>query len=463
MDRITLDYTNALASTIGPDHGVQESELAGMQGVLSEAQEKVESRRTLDLRWLDLPYQSDVHQEILRYAEEVQGRFENVVVLGIGGSALGNRALHSALNSPFHEMSPPSGAPRLFILDNVDPDLVGEFLDTIDPTKCLFNVISKSGSTAETMSQFLIFRRALIERLGEEGHREHVVVTTDAEAGVLRPIVDAEGYRSFIVPEGVGGRFSVLSPVGLLSSALVGIDILGLLKGAADMDERCRSAQWNENPAMVYAATQWQMQECKGKNIAVTFAYGHRLRDLADWYAQLLGESIGKVKAGPDGPMHVGPTPVRAVGVTDQHSQVQLYVEGPFDKWFTLLEIGQHDHRVQIPADFSDKDALAYLGGRTLSELLAAEREGTRIALTEANRPNVSIQFPRVTAHTVGQYMYMMEYAVALMGELYGIDAFDQPGVEAGKVAAYALMGRKGFEQRAAEIQRQREKESRTV
>ncbi len=463
MDRITLDYTNALAATIGPDHGVAESELADMQGVLSKAQEQVEGRRAKDLRWLDLPYQSEVHQDILRYAEQVQGQFENVVVLGIGGSALGNRALHSALNSPFHELSPPPGAPRLFILDNVDPDLVGEFLDTIDVTKSLFNVISKSGSTAETMSQFLIFRRTLIERLGEEGHKQHVVVTTDAEAGVLRPIVQSEGYRSFIVPDGVGGRFSVLSPVGLLSSALVGIDILGLLKGAADMDKRCRMDAWSENPAMVYAAMQWILQERKDKNIAVTFAYGHRLRDLADWYAQLLGESIGKVKTGPDGQSHVGPTPVRAVGVTDQHSQVQLYVEGPFDKWFTLLEIGQHDHRVQIPADYGDKDALAYLGGRSLSELLAAEREGTRIALTEAGRPNVSIRFPRVTAHTVGQYMYLMEYAVALMGELYGIDAFDQPGVEAGKIAAYALMGRKGFEERAAQIQQQQDKDSRTV
>ncbi|MCP5023151.1 MAG: glucose-6-phosphate isomerase [bacterium] len=463
MDRITLDYTNALAATIGPENGVQEASLADMQGLLSEAQAKVESRRTQDLRWLDLPYQADVHQEILRYAERMQGRFENVVVLGIGGSALGNRALHSALNSPFHELSPPAGAPRLFILDNVDPDLVGEFLDTIDPTTCLFNVISKSGSTAETMSQFLIFRRALIERLGDEGHKEHVVVTTDAQAGVLRPIVEDEGYCSFVVPEGVGGRFSVMSPVGLLSSALVGIDILGLLRGAAEMDKRCREANWDANPAKVYAAIQWQMQEQKHKNIAVTFAYGHRLRDLADWYAQLLGESIGKVKAGPDGNEHVGPTPVRAVGVTDQHSQVQLYVEGPTDKWFTMLEIGAHDHRVPIPADYGDKDALAYLGDRTLSELMAAEREGTRIALTEAARPNVSIHFPHVTAHTVGQYMYLMEYSVALMGELYGIDAFDQPGVEAGKIAAYALMGRKGFEERAAEIQQQQQRPSKGV
>ncbi|HRV81769.1 MAG TPA: glucose-6-phosphate isomerase [Planctomycetota bacterium] len=453
MDPIHLNYTHSLSSTVGEDHGASPEELAGLAPELQRAQQAIEARRTQDLRWLDLPYQSDVLQSLLRYAESVQGQFENVVVLGIGGSALGNRALHTALNSPLHELYPPPGVPRLFVLDNVDPDWIGEFLDRLDVTKCLFNVISKSGSTAETMSQFLIFRRLLIERLGEARHREHIVVTTDAKAGVLRPIVEQAGYTSFVVPDGVGGRFSVLSPVGLLSSALLGIDIGSLLAGAADMDQRCQSTSMEQNPAMTYAALQWIMQERKGKNIAVTFAYGHRLRDLADWYAQLLGESIGK-RCTTKGPAHgVGPTPVRAVGVTDQHSQVQLYVEGPNDKWFTLLEIGTHDHKVPIPADFQDRDALAYLGGRDLGELFQAEREGTRIALSDANRPNCSIHFPRVNAHTLGQYLYWMEYSVALMGELYGIDAFDQPGVEAGKIAAYALMGRTGFGDRAKEIE----------
>lgn len=452
MDRILLNYTHSLDSAAGPQHGVSLQELEGMAERLAMAQVRVEGRRAVDLRWLDLPYASEVHQEVLRYAESVQGRFQNVVVLGIGGSALGNRALHTALNSPFHELAPPPGHPRLFVLDNVDPDLIGEFLDHVDPATCLFNVISKSGSTAETMSQFLIFRRLLIDKLGEEAHREHICVTTDAKAGVLRPIVEAEGYASFVVPDGVGGRFSVLSPVGLVSSALVGIDILGLLAGAADMDARCQTSELLANPAMVYAGLQWLMQERKGKNIAVTFAYSHRLRDLADWYAQLLGESIGKLSGEGDEQRPVGPTPVRAVGVTDQHSQVQLYVQGPYDKWFTLLSVGDHDHRVPIPADYQDRDALAYLGDREMGELFRAERDGTRLALTDAQRPNCTVHFPRVTAHTVGQYLYLMEYAVALMGELYGIDAFDQPGVEAGKVAAYALMGRKGFEERAQEI-----------
>jgi glucose-6-phosphate isomerase len=313
------------------------------------------------------------------------------------------------------------------------------------------------------MSQVLVLRKRLIDAVGEEEHTRHIVVTTDAEKGVLRPIVDAEGYASFIVPDGVGGRFSVLSPVGLVSSALVGIDIAGLLAGAAAMDERCRDAAFAENPALVYAAIQALMQQKKGKPMAVTFAYSQRLASLSDWYAQLLAESIGKRKSRSGADVFAGPTPISAVGVTDQHSQSQLYMEGPFDKWFTLLSVERADHTVVIPKQYADHDALSYLGGRTMNELFAAEREGTRIALTDAGRPSCTIQFPSVTAHAVGQYLYLMELSVAVMGELYDVDAFDQPGVEAGKVAAYALMGRAGFEERRAEIEAASATETRTV
>ena len=330
-------------------------------------------------------------------------------------------------------------------------------------SKCLFNVVSKSGSTAETMSQFLVLRERLVDALGEEGHRRHIVVTTDAEKGVLRPIVEAEGYQSFVVPDGVGGRFSVLSPVGLLSSALVGIDVPGLLAGAAAMDARCKAAPFGENPALVYAALQHLMQTRMSKQMAVTFSYSQRLALLGDWYAQLLAESIGKRRPRSGHDVFTGPTPIKAVGVTDQHSQVQLYVEGPFDKWFTLLSVERADHTVEIPTKYAEHDALSYLGGRTMNELFHAERDGTRIALTDAQRPNVTITFPQVTAHAVGQYIYMMELAVAVMGEHYGIDAFDQPGVEAGKVAAYALMGRAGFEDRRREIEAAQGGETRTV
>lgn len=451
MSDIRLDYTNTLSEVVG-EHGLSPADLDGIADASRAALEAVQARRATELRWLDLPYAHEVHDEILAWASSVQGRFRNVCVLGIGGSALGNRALQTALNSPFHNEAPPPGLPRLYVLDNVDPDLIGEFLDHVDPTETLFNVISKSGGTAETMSQFLIVRERLIERLGEN-HVEHLVVTTDAENGVLREIVRQAGYRSFVVPDGVGGRFSVLSPVGLVSSALVGIDIKGLLKGAADMDERCREAPLLENPAALYAGLQHLLHAKRDKPISVMFAYSDRLKDMADWYAQLLAESIGKRRSRAGEDVWVGPTPVRAVGVTDQHSQVQLYVEGPYDKWFTLLSVDRPDHTVPIPAAYPEMEGVHYLGGRSLKELFAAERDGTRIALTEAGRPNCTIAFEAVDAHALGQMIHMLELSTAILGEHYGVDAFDQPGVEAGKVAAYALMGRAGYEARREEIE----------
>ena len=453
MDQVSLDITNLFTEAVGPRVGLTEGEFLALAEPSQRALAAVLARREEDLRWQTLPQADAVRDEILAYADSVQGEFDHVVILGIGGSGLGMRALQTALNGPYHDLEPQAGLPRLFVLDNVDPDLIGEFLETVDPTRTLFNVISKSGGTAETMSQFLIFRQSLIEPLGADSHARHIVVTTDAEQGFLREIAVREGYRAFAVPDGVGGRFSVLSPVGLLPAALVGIDIVGLLKGAAAMDERCRNAEFMENPALVCAAAQFLLQSNHDLPISVTFSYSHRLRDLADWFAQLLAESIGKQQGSDGSVVNAGPTPVRAVGVTDQHSQVQLYVEGPFDKWFTFLAVEQSDHTVAIPEAYGDIPGVGYLGGRTLNELFAAERDGTRVALTDAGRPNMTISFPRVDAHTIGQYLYMMQLAVAVMGEHYGVDAFDQPGVEAGKVAAYALMGRDGFEDERARIE----------
>jgi glucose-6-phosphate isomerase len=452
MKPIRFDYTNVMSAAVG-ERGLDEATLAGLAAPSLRALDAVQARRKSDLRWLDLPYREAVRRAILDYAASVRGRFQNVCVLGIGGSALGITALQTALNGPFHNLQPPRGVPRLFVLDNIDPEWIGPFLESVDPAQTAFNVISKSGTTAETMSQFLILRAELVRRLGEAGHREHVLVTTDESKGVLREVVKREGYRSFVVPDGVGGRYSVLSEVGLVSAALVGVDIEALHAGAAAMDARCKNRELAENPALLHAAIQYALHTKRGLPMSVTFAYSHRLRDVADWYAQLLAESLGKRVARSGAVVHRGPTPIRAVGVTDQHSQVQLYAEGPFDKWFTLLAVDRPAIDVPIPHAYPDLEALAYLGGRSLGELFHAEREGTRIALTEAGRPNALIALERVEAHAVGELLYLFELSVAVMGEHYDVDAFDQPGVEAGKIAAYALMGRAGYEKRRAEIE----------
>src|SRR4051794_20649951 len=234
--RIRFDFNNAMADTIGPEHGVTEETVNGLAGRVRQSHETLRRRRAAgDLSWMELPYAQDVVRDVLGYVDSVAGRFDNFVVLGIGGSALGNIALASALNHPFHNLLPSAqrqGRPRLFVLDNVDPDQFAAFLSVVDLDRTLFNVITKSGATAETMAQFLIVRRLLHERVGPS-HVDRIVCTTDPREGDLRKIVDAEGYRSFTIPPGVGGRFSVLSPVGLLSAAITGVDITGLLAGAA--------------------------------------------------------------------------------------------------------------------------------------------------------------------------------------------------------------------------------------
>jgi glucose-6-phosphate isomerase len=404
---------------------------------------------------MELPYQ-DI-SELLSTAEAVRQRFKNFVVLGIGGSALGAIALQNALLHPYYNQLPDGtrGGPHLYVLDNIDPDWLAGLLDVLDPTETCFNVITKSGDTAETMAQFLWARELLIGRLGPERYRENVIATTDATKGSLRPLVDQEGFTSFVVPDGVGGRFSVLSPVGLLPAAVMGMDVRELLAGAAYADRISQSPYLWQNAVLMYALTQYLAYR-RGKPLSVMMPYAQGLRTLADWYAQLWAESLGKETDRQGQVVNVGPTPIKALGATDQHSQVQLYIAGPHDKIFTFITVDAFGQQLAIPAWLggpAGQSAVDYLGGHSFNELLAAEVEGTALALAEAGRPSATFRLPKVNAFTVGQLLYMLEVATAISGELYDINAFDQPGVEAGKVRAYALLGRPGYEARRAEIE----------
>jgi len=453
IQRIRYDFNNLMVDAIGPEHGLTMNDIEEAIPLLEEADRWLKARRAAgELGWMELPYQEELAGAILAYADDVRGRFENLAVLGIGGSALGNIALQTALAHPFYNLLPAEqrGGPRFFVLDNVDPDWFAGFLDAVDPASTLFAVSSKSGSTAETMSQFLIVRRLLQRRLGP-AYARHLVVTTDARQGALREIVRREEYESFGVPEGVGGRFSVLSPVGLLPAALCGLDVPALLAGAAFADQRARDPDPWRNPAYMNALLQYLLYR-RGKHISVLMPYSQRLRDVADWFRQLWAESLGKRISRAGQTVEVGPTPVKALGVTDQHSQVQLYVEGPYDKVVNFAFVERYDHSVEIPPAFPDVEGVAYLGGHTLNELMQAEGEATALALAEAGRPNCAFILPAVNAFTVGQLLYLLEVQTAISGPLYDVNPFDQPGVEAGKVAAYALLGRPGYERRRQEI-----------
>jgi glucose-6-phosphate isomerase len=361
--------------------------------------------------------------------------------------------LHSALAHPYYNLLHRNRrrGPRLFVLDNVDPDQLTAFLDSFDPATSVFNVISKSGGTAETAAQYLIIRDMLRERLGQ-AYRDHIVVITDPQKGSLRAIAKMQGYQTFDVPPGVGGRFCVFTPVGLLAAAVAGIDIHDLLAGAAAMDERSQTDDLRRNPALLNAALHYLLDVKKGKHISVMMPYSSALWDVADWYRQLWAESLGKKYSLSGKVVHVGQTPVKALGVTDQHSQVQLYVEGPFDKVFTFLAVKEFHTTLEIPKRMKNVEGMGYLAGHTINELMESERLGTEIAITEAGRPNCTITLPRVSPHAVGQLLYMLEVQTAFAGKFYQINPFDQPGVEAGKIAAFALLGRAGYEEQQRKI-----------
>ncbi|MGI6570045.1 MAG: glucose-6-phosphate isomerase [Caldicoprobacterales bacterium] len=453
--RLRLDFNNMMSDMLGEEQGISKKSIDAMAGKLIEAAKAMETKRAEGrMQWRDLPYnQKETVADILETAAKIKDKFEVFVVLGIGGSALGPIAVQQALNHlHYNELSKEQrgGCPRIYVVDNVDPERMEALFDVIDVEKSLFNVITKSGSTSETMAQFLIVHDMLKNRLGEE-YRSHLIATTDKEKGNLIKIAGELGLKTYTIPEGVGGRFSELSPVGLLAAAVCGIDIEELLAGAAYMDEICKEEDVYKNPAYMAATLQYLAMK-DGKNISVMMPYADSLKYMADWYAQLWAESLGKRYNQNGEEVFAGQTPVKALGVTDQHSQIQLYTEGPFDKVVTFLGVERYRTSMLISRGFEDIPAVSFLGGHTLNELIHAEQAATEYALLKAKRLNRTITLPEVNAFTVGQLLYFMEVETAFAGELMEINAFDQPGVEEGKNATYALLGRPGYEQKKAEL-----------
>jgi glucose-6-phosphate isomerase len=459
-DRISLDYSRMLASATA-GRGIDDARIDSFAARFRDACADVERRRTAgELGFFALPYERQVVEQIRSFADGLGQAYDTVVVLGIGGSALGTIALQNALLKPHWNELDGEGRdyfPRLYILDNVDPSTIGPLLDRLDPRTTLYNVISKSGTTAETMAQFMIVRERLRAALDDDHYRSHLIFTTDPQRGVLRRLADAEGIATLPVPADVGGRFSVLSAVGLLPAALAGIDVGKLLEGAAAMDERCRTDDLRSNPAGMFAALQYLAHAEHDAPIHVMMAYTDRLYSIADWFRQLWAESLGKQYDRNAGEVFRGPTPVKALGATDQHSQVQLYIEGPFDKTITFLTVTEPALDVAVPEIYADVDELSYLGGRTLGELLDAERQATAAALAGRGRMNMTIELPRISAYAIGQLIMMLQIATIHAGVFYDVDPLDQPGVELGKQLTYGLMGRAGFEaQRPVEDQARR-------
>lgn len=451
---VKLDFNNLMADRIG-SRGLSYAEIEGAGKLVTQAVEWFYARRAKGkMDFFDLPAKPEGLKRSLAMARVMKGKFDDLVVLGIGGSALGTAAVQAAL-SPWeynHDRKARRGRPRLWVLDNVDPERLKGTLSLLKPAKTLVNVISKSGTTAETSAQFL-WVRAWLQKALKKRWGKNVVVTTDPAEGILRRIVRDEGLASLEVPPGVGGRFSVLSPVGLFPLAMAGVDVAGLAAGASHMRKRTLDENPWRNPARLYGLLQYLLYQ-KGYRINVMMPYSDALYPLADWFRQLWAESLGKRADNRGQIVETGPTPVKALGATDQHSQLQLYMEGPRDKSVTLLRVEKFRREAAIPRAYPQHADLCYLGGHSFGELLNAEARATAVSLAKNGRPNCAFILPEISPHVLGQMIFLLETATAFAGGLFNVNPMDQPGVEEGKRYAFGLMGRPGYENRRVEVEK---------
>jgi glucose-6-phosphate isomerase len=360
--------------------------------------------------------------------------YEAIIHVGIGGSALGNLMLHQALLPMYfneHE-----GSPKFYLADNPDPEKAFAIWERVKGKKTALIGVSKSGATAETMSQFLWFR----SRMAETGRdpNDDILVITDPKGGVFRSFASETGARSLVIPPSVGGRYSALSACGLVTSAALGANIRAILSGAGAMKKFLSEDDKPENNPAIYLAATSYLHSISGRPMTVLMPYSNRLETFSEWFAQLWAESVGK-----DG---TGSTPIRALGAIDQHSQVQLYTAGPDDKLYTIINVAERGCEIELPK-VSDKSllSLSYLSGQKLGGMLGMEAASTAAALVKAERPVVWVELARLDAHTLGGLIFFFEYMTAAAGRLMRINPFDQPGVEQGKRYTYGMMGRDNY------------------
>ena len=422
-----LQHKNVLASEIGTNHGIPEVVL---ERFCNKHQANVEmifqSKARPGYHFLALPDAKKTFAEIQTFVNEQQKEnWKHIVVLGIGGSALGTIAVRDALISPFAK------GPQLHVIDNIDPNYVADMLKNLPLAKTLFIVISKSGGTVEPMSLYGLVKERLMKKF-PQNYQKHLVFVTDPKTGLLRKIGEKEGIRCFDVPSKIGGRFSVLTSVGLLPLALAGVEIEELLKGARQMREATKRAKGIGNVALRLAAIQFLLDRKKGKPMTVLMPYSNALFRMGDWYRQLLSESIGKKAS-------AGPTPINALGTTDQHSQLQLYSDGPNNKFLIFMRVLSHANDPKLEANVLP-EPIAFLNGKKLSEMIDAAYHGTSEALRRKKRPTLTLEIPEVDARHVGGLFMLFEFQVALLGEFYKVNAFDQPGVEQSKLITTSLL-----------------------
>jgi glucose-6-phosphate isomerase len=409
-------------------------------------------------QWLVLPYQDEkLIKEILAAGDDFARRFKNVISLGIGGSYLGNRMLQDSLKSPYYnDFAALCGSrPKIYFSgNNVDAESLQALLANLDPQHTGVVVISKSGTTTETKAAFEIVKQWLIDNnvegaktAGPQSLARRIIAVTDQTSGTLREETNKNGYRSFVVPDGVGGRFSVLSPVGLITAAIAGINIKELLRGAAALDKIAQQAELLKNSPLLYAVLHTILYRQKHKDITILQPFNDSLKTFADWYVQLLAESLGKKLAKDGSVANVGRTPIPSLGTTDLHSTQQNHVEGEYNKVVTFIKVEKPRQDLVVPQSSGD-----FLSDKPLSLLINTAEEGTEWALVNEKRPNCTLIIPQIDEYHLGQLIYFFEMATAFEGELLGINTYNQPGVESYKQYMFAMLGKAGFGGKAEKL-----------
>ncbi len=421
-----LQFDNISAKKVSLLHGISEARLRRFCEKNQTLVDTVfKSKTKAGYHFLALPDAKSTVAKVKKFvASQTKAGWKHIVLLGIGGSALGPLAVRDALISPFAKTA------KLHVLDNVDPAFASDVLDNIPLAKTLFIVISKSGTTTEPMALYAVVKERLQKKFPKD-YQKHLVFVTDPKNGLLREIAKAENIITFDIPPKIGGRFSVLTNVGLLPCALAGVDIGGLLKGARMMRESLKKNKGFYNVALKLAAVQFLLDQKKGKSMTVLMPYSNHLFRIGDWYRQLLAESIGKNRWS-------GPTPINALGTTDQHSQLQLYNDGPNNKLIIFMRVLKPAKDLKWGNVLPDE--IGFLNHKKMSQVIDAAYQGTSQALTKHKRPNLTIEVPKVDAASLGALFMLFEFEIALLGQLYKVNAFDQPGVEHSKKITKKLL-----------------------
>ncbi len=395
------------------------------------------------LGWVDLPesYDKEEFSRITSSAKKIRQDSDVLLVIGIGGSYLGARAAIEMLNHSFQNLLSDNerNSPQvIFVGHHMSSTYMNDLFDVLEDKNVSINVISKSGTTTEPAIAFRIFRKYLEDKYGKEEAKKRIYATTDKEKGALKTLADKEGYESFVIPDDVGGRYSVLTAVGLLPIAVSGVSINEMMQGANDARKDLADPTLENNPAYQYAAVRNILYN-KGKTIEMLINYEPQLQYFAEWWKQLFGESEGKDQK--------GIFPSSANFTTDLHSLGQYIQEGRRDLFETVLYVSKAKHELTLEEDEQNLDGLNYLAGRTISDINQKAYQGTQLAHTDGNVPNLTIEVPELNAYTFGYLVYFFEKACAISGYLLGVNPFNQPGVEAYKKNMFALLGKKGFEE----------------